>query len=100
MWVKVEGDEILFSTLKNRQKAANLTRDPRVSIQVSRLWAGRSSGLTSQHPDSAGGAGEPQEGPQVSRLWAGRPSGLTSQLSTMISLLDRGVDDPDATGAI
>jgi PPOX class probable F420-dependent enzyme len=34
MWVKVEGDEILFSTLKSRQKAANLTRDPRVSILV------------------------------------------------------------------
>jgi PPOX class probable F420-dependent enzyme len=34
MWVKVEGDEILFSTLKNRQKAVNLTHDPRVSILV------------------------------------------------------------------
>jgi PPOX class probable F420-dependent enzyme len=34
MWVKVEGDEILFSTLKSRQKAANLTRDPRVSVLV------------------------------------------------------------------
>ena len=34
MWVKVEGDEILFSTLKSRQKAANLTRDPRISVLV------------------------------------------------------------------
>jgi len=32
--VKIEDDEILFSTLKNRQKAANLSRDPRVSVLV------------------------------------------------------------------
>jgi PPOX class probable F420-dependent enzyme len=34
MWVKRDGDTVLFSTTASRQKARNLTRDPRVSISI------------------------------------------------------------------
>jgi PPOX class probable F420-dependent enzyme len=34
VWVRTDGDDILFSTIKGRRKHANLTRDPRVSILV------------------------------------------------------------------
>jgi PPOX class probable F420-dependent enzyme len=34
VWVRTDGDDILFSTIKGRRKHANLTRDPRVSVLV------------------------------------------------------------------
>jgi PPOX class probable F420-dependent enzyme len=34
VWVKREGDTVLFSTTAGRQKTRNLTRDPRVSISI------------------------------------------------------------------
>ncbi|WP_436525778.1 PPOX class F420-dependent oxidoreductase [Actinoplanes sp. HUAS TT8] len=32
IWVKRDGDDVLFSTVRGRQKARNMERDPRVSI--------------------------------------------------------------------
>ncbi|HWH00933.1 MAG TPA: PPOX class F420-dependent oxidoreductase [Pilimelia sp.] len=32
LWVKRDGDDILFSTVRGRQKARNMERDPRVSV--------------------------------------------------------------------
>ncbi|MEV6297788.1 PPOX class F420-dependent oxidoreductase [Actinoplanes sp. NPDC051861] len=32
VWVKRDGDDVLFSTVRGRVKAANMERDPRVSI--------------------------------------------------------------------
>ncbi|WP_055490548.1 PPOX class F420-dependent oxidoreductase [Streptomyces sp. TP-A0356] len=34
VWVKREGDHVLFSTTVDRQKKKNLDRDPRVSVEV------------------------------------------------------------------
>ncbi|MBW8487391.1 PPOX class F420-dependent oxidoreductase [Actinomadura parmotrematis] len=34
VWVKTDGDDVLFSTTRERRKAANLERDGRVSILV------------------------------------------------------------------
>ncbi|WP_406729403.1 PPOX class F420-dependent oxidoreductase [Streptomyces sp. GD-15H] len=34
VWVKRDGDDVLFSTTMDRQKYKNLTRDPRVSVLV------------------------------------------------------------------
>jgi PPOX class probable F420-dependent enzyme len=34
VWVRTDGDDILFSTLKGRRKHLNMVRDPRVSIVV------------------------------------------------------------------
>ncbi len=34
VWVKTDGDDILFSTVKGRRKHKNFERDPRVSIVV------------------------------------------------------------------
>ena len=34
VWVKRDGDTVLFSTTLSRQKARNLTKDPRVSISI------------------------------------------------------------------
>ncbi|WP_433499536.1 PPOX class F420-dependent oxidoreductase [Sphaerimonospora sp. CA-214678] len=34
VWVKTNGDDVLFSTLKGRRKHRNIVRDPRVSIVV------------------------------------------------------------------
>jgi len=34
VWVRTDGDDVLFSTIKGRRKHANLTRDPRVSVLV------------------------------------------------------------------
>ncbi|MGI8335100.1 PPOX class F420-dependent oxidoreductase [Actinomadura scrupuli] len=34
VWVEREGDTVLFSTTAGRQKARNLTRDPRVSVSL------------------------------------------------------------------
>lgn len=34
VWVKREGDTVLFSITTTRQKARNLARDPRVSISI------------------------------------------------------------------
>lgn len=34
VWVKADGDEVLFSTVKGRRKHRNIVRDPRVSIVV------------------------------------------------------------------
>ncbi|MBC9716591.1 PPOX class F420-dependent oxidoreductase [Streptomyces sp. TRM66268-LWL] len=34
VWVKRDGDDILFSTTRGRQKEKNLDRDPRLSIVV------------------------------------------------------------------
>ncbi|WP_035847728.1 PPOX class F420-dependent oxidoreductase [Kitasatospora azatica] len=35
VWVRRDGDDILFSTLQSRQKYLNLVRDPRVSLLLS-----------------------------------------------------------------
>lgn len=34
VWIKREGDTVLFSSLGDRQKVRNLERDPRVSVSV------------------------------------------------------------------
>ncbi|WP_327356915.1 PPOX class F420-dependent oxidoreductase [Streptomyces sp. NBC_01304] len=34
VWIKREGDTVLFSTTAGRQKARNVERDPRVSVSV------------------------------------------------------------------
>jgi PPOX class probable F420-dependent enzyme len=34
VWMKREGDTVLFSSLEDRQKVRNLRRDPRVSLSV------------------------------------------------------------------
>src|SRR3954453_14394434 len=34
VWVKRDGDAVLFSTTKQRQKGRNLARDPRISLTV------------------------------------------------------------------
>ncbi|MFJ9441820.1 PPOX class F420-dependent oxidoreductase [Kitasatospora sp. NPDC101235] len=34
VWVKRDGDDILFSTVQGRRKQLNLVRDPRVSIVI------------------------------------------------------------------
>ncbi len=34
IWVRADGDDVLFSTIKGRRKYANLTADPRVSVLV------------------------------------------------------------------
>ncbi|MEU7351044.1 PPOX class F420-dependent oxidoreductase [Streptomyces albidoflavus] len=34
VWVKREGNDVLFSTTTDRRKAKNLLRDPRVTVQV------------------------------------------------------------------
>jgi len=40
LFVKREGDEILFSTIKGRRKAKNLLRNPRVNLLAHRLPVG------------------------------------------------------------
>jgi PPOX class probable F420-dependent enzyme len=37
IFVTLEGEEILFSTIKGRRKTANMQRDPRVNLLVHRL---------------------------------------------------------------
>ncbi|WP_433267659.1 PPOX class F420-dependent oxidoreductase [Actinosynnema sp. CS-041913] len=34
MWITRDGDDLLFSTLRDRRKARNLSRDPRASVSV------------------------------------------------------------------
>ncbi|TDD31573.1 PPOX class F420-dependent oxidoreductase [Nonomuraea terrae] len=34
VWVRTDGDEVLFSTVKGRRKPRNFARDPRVSLLV------------------------------------------------------------------
>src|SRR6266851_5762810 len=34
VWVRTDGEAVLFSTIKGRRKYANLTRDPRISVLV------------------------------------------------------------------
>lgn len=34
VWVKREGDQVLFSTVESRRKTRNLRRDPRVSVSL------------------------------------------------------------------
>ena len=34
IWVKREGDEVVFSTIRGRRKTRNLERDPRVSVTL------------------------------------------------------------------
>ncbi|MCC5577961.1 PPOX class F420-dependent oxidoreductase [Microtetraspora sp. AC03309] len=34
VWVKRDGDTVLFSTTTGRKKARNLTKDPRISISI------------------------------------------------------------------
>jgi PPOX class probable F420-dependent enzyme len=34
VWVKREGDDVLFSTTRQRRKGRNLTRDPRISLTL------------------------------------------------------------------
>jgi PPOX class probable F420-dependent enzyme len=40
IFVKPDGDDILFSTIEGRRKTANLVRDPRVTLLLHRLDAG------------------------------------------------------------
>lgn len=40
IFVKREGDDILFSTIKGRRKTTNMQRDPRVNLLVHRLPVG------------------------------------------------------------
>ncbi|MFT7841498.1 PPOX class F420-dependent oxidoreductase [Saccharothrix sp. BKS2] len=37
VWVTRDGDDLLFTTLRDRAKAVNLTRDPRASVSI---WSG------------------------------------------------------------
>jgi PPOX class probable F420-dependent enzyme len=37
IFVKTEGDDILFSTIKGRRKTSNMVRDPRVNLLVHKL---------------------------------------------------------------
>lgn len=39
IFVKPEGDDILFSTIAGRRKTANMSRDPRVTLLLHRLTA-------------------------------------------------------------
>lgn len=39
IFVKADGDDILFSTIEGRRKTANLVRDPRVTLLLHRLDA-------------------------------------------------------------
>lgn len=34
VWIKRDGDDVLFSTIRGRRKTANLAADPRVSVLV------------------------------------------------------------------
>jgi PPOX class probable F420-dependent enzyme len=34
VWVRADGDDVLFSTIKGRRKYENLVRDPRLSVLV------------------------------------------------------------------
>jgi PPOX class probable F420-dependent enzyme len=34
VWVRADGDDVLFSTIKGRRKYANMLRDPRLSVLV------------------------------------------------------------------
>jgi PPOX class probable F420-dependent enzyme len=34
VWIRADGDDVLFSTIKGRRKHSNLTRDPRVNVLV------------------------------------------------------------------
>jgi PPOX class probable F420-dependent enzyme len=34
VWIKREGDAVVFSTISVRQKARNLSRDPRISLSI------------------------------------------------------------------
>lgn len=34
VWVRLDGDDVLFSTTEGRRKHANLSRDPRVNVLV------------------------------------------------------------------
>ncbi|WP_067816906.1 PPOX class F420-dependent oxidoreductase [Actinomadura kijaniata] len=34
VWAKMDGDDVVFSTVKGRRKHGNLTRDPRVTLCV------------------------------------------------------------------
>ena len=40
IFVKLDGDDILFSTIKGRRKTTNMARDPRVNLLVHRLPVG------------------------------------------------------------
>jgi PPOX class probable F420-dependent enzyme len=37
VWIKRDGDDVLFSTIRGRQKTANMAADPRVSVLVTDL---------------------------------------------------------------
>src|SRR5215469_949893 len=34
LWIKRDGDDLLFATVRGRRKERNMTRDPRVSVTV------------------------------------------------------------------
>jgi PPOX class probable F420-dependent enzyme len=34
VWVKTDGDDVLFSTIRGRRKTLNMERDPRASVMV------------------------------------------------------------------
>jgi PPOX class probable F420-dependent enzyme len=46
IFVKQDGDDILFSTIKGRRKTLNMSRDPRVNLLI--------HGLPVDHPNQAG----------------------------------------------
>jgi PPOX class probable F420-dependent enzyme len=46
IFVKQDGDHILFSTIKGRRKTTNMSRDPRVNLLI--------HGLPTDHPNQAG----------------------------------------------
>jgi PPOX class probable F420-dependent enzyme len=61
IFVKPEGDDILFSTIRGRRKTTNMLRDPRVTLLVHSLPAGPVSGYatiqaTAELTDDPGGA--------------------------------------------
>jgi PPOX class probable F420-dependent enzyme len=49
IFVKPEGDDILFSTIQGRRKTANMSRDPRVTLSLHRLPASAISAYATIH---------------------------------------------------
>jgi PPOX class probable F420-dependent enzyme len=49
IFVKSDGDDILFSTIEGRRKTANMKRDPRATLLLQSLPAGASAGYATIH---------------------------------------------------
>ena len=49
IFVKPDGDDILFSTIQGRRKTANMSRDPRVTLSLHRLPASAVSAYATIH---------------------------------------------------